>query len=80
MAMARRSPRITTQIVGVKEYPGLTSSYKVTLLPKIWVNDIVYIDGAAREQAKVEKILLRMMEQALDPDTGKEKRYQAKKE
>jgi hypothetical protein len=71
MAMARRSPRITTQIVSVKEFPELTSQYEVTLLPKLWVNDRIYMDGAAPDRQMMEKAMVLMMKQSFDPSIEK---------
>jgi hypothetical protein len=71
--MAHKSPRITTQIVGVHDFPEKNTEYQVTLVPKIWVNDKIYIDGAAPTPEMMEMALVLMIKQSLDPDIPKGK-------
>ncbi len=71
--MAYKSPRITTQIVGVHNFPEKSAEYQVTLVPKIWVNDRIYIDGAAPTPEMMEMALVLMIKQSLDPSIPKGK-------
>jgi len=42
-------------------------------VPKIWVNDKIYIDGAAPTREMMAATLVKMMEQALDGSVTKGK-------
>jgi hypothetical protein len=44
----------------------LSQDFDVTVVPKIWVNDKIYIDGAAPTREMMEKALIMMIMQALD--------------
>ena len=47
--------------------------YEVVTVPKIWVNDKIYIDGAAPTRDMMALTLVKMIEQALDPSIPKGK-------
>ena len=44
----------------------MSQKYKVVTVPKIWVNDKVFIDGAAPTSEMMAATFVRMIEQALD--------------
>ncbi|MCJ7500177.1 thioredoxin family protein [bacterium] len=44
----------------------MSQKYKVVTVPKIWVNDKVFIDGAAPTREMMAATFVRMIEQALD--------------
>lgn len=60
-------------IYGSKEYPDLSKEFEVVTVPKIWVNDKVYIDGAAPTRDMMALTFMKMMEQALDNSIPKGK-------
>ncbi|MDT8395691.1 MAG: thioredoxin family protein [bacterium] len=72
-AMASVSSRVKALVFGSQQYPELSQRYKVVTVPKIWVNDKVYIDGAAPTRAMMEMTLVEMMKQALDESVPKGK-------
>jgi len=47
--------------------------FGVVTVPKIWVNDKIYIDGAAPTREMMAATLVKMMEQALDGSVTKGK-------
>ena len=51
----------------------MSQRFEVVTVPKIWVNDKVYIDGAAPSREMMAMTFVRMMEQALDPSIPKGK-------
>jgi len=57
---------VTVLIYGSREYKLLSKEYEVVTVPKIWVNDKIYIDGAAPTRAMMALTLVEMIEQALD--------------
>ena len=60
-------------IYGSHEYKLLSKEYEVVTVPKIWVNDKIYIDGAAPTRAMMALTFVRMIEQALDDSIPKGK-------
>ena len=57
---------MTAQTIGSHEFRELSQKFKVVTVPKIWVNDKIYIDGAAPTREMMALILVKMIEQALD--------------
>ena len=57
---------MTILIYGSHEYRLLSKEYEVVTVPKIWVNDRIYIDGAAPTREMMALTFVKMMEQALD--------------
>jgi len=51
----------------------LGRKYEVVTVPKIWVNDKTYIDGAAPTRDMMAWTLMKMIEQSLDPSIPKGK-------
>jgi hypothetical protein len=64
--MASVSSRMKVLIYGSHQYPEVSQRYEVVTVPKIWVNDRVYIDGTAPTRAMMEMTLIAMMKQAMD--------------
>ena len=60
-------------IYGSHEYRLLSMEYEVVTVPKIWVNDKIYIDGAAPTRDMMALTLVKMIEQALDDSVPKGK-------
>ena len=44
----------------------MSQKFEVVTVPKIWVNDKIYIDGAAPTKAMMAATFVKMIEQALD--------------
>ena len=55
-AMAMESPRVSTDIVGVHEFPDLARRYNVMGVPKTVINDSVLFTGAVSEDVLLERI------------------------
>jgi hypothetical protein len=51
----------------------LSQKFEVVTVPKIWINDKIYIDGAAPTRDMMAWTLVKMIEQALDPSIPKGK-------
>jgi len=51
----------------------LSQQFEVVTVPKIWVNDRIYIDGAAPTRDMMATTFVKMIEQALDPSIPKGK-------
>ena len=51
---------------GSHEYKLLSKEYEVVTVPKIWVNDKIFIDGAAPTREMMAATFVKMIEQALD--------------
>jgi len=51
----------------------LSQKFEVVTVPKIWVNDRIYIDGAAPTRDMMATTFVKMIEQALDPSIPKGK-------
>jgi len=51
----------------------MSKKFEVVTVPKIWVNDKIYIDGAAPTRDMMAWTLMKMIEQALDPSIPKGK-------
>ena len=60
-------------IYGSHEYRLLSKEYEVVTVPKIWVNDKIYVDGAAPTRDMMALTLVKMIEQALDRSVPKGK-------
>ena len=60
-------------IYGSHEYKLLSKEYEVVTVPKIWVNDKIYIDGAAPTRDMMAATFVKMIEQALDDSIPKGK-------
>ncbi len=60
-------------IYGSHEYRLLSKEYEVVTVPKIWVNDKIYIAGAAPTRDMMALTLVKMIEQALDRSIPKGK-------
>ncbi len=57
---------MTVLIYGSHEYPELSQKFEVVTVPKIWVNDKIFIDGAAPTREMMAATFVKMIEQALD--------------
>jgi len=64
---------LTVLIYGSHEYQEMSKKFEVVTVPKIWVNDKIYIDGAAPTRDMMAWTLMKMIEQALDPSIPKGK-------
>ena len=64
---------MTVLIYGSHEYQEMSKKFEVVTVPKIWVNDKIYIDGAAPTRDMMAWTLMKMIEQALDPSIPKGK-------
>jgi hypothetical protein len=51
----------------------LSQKFEVVTVPKIWVNDRIYIDGAAPTRDMMATTFVKMIEQALDQSIPKGK-------
>lgn len=51
----------------------MSQKFEVVTVPKIWVNDRIYIDGAAPTRDMMATTFVKMIEQALDPSIPKGK-------
>jgi hypothetical protein len=51
----------------------LSQQFEVVTVPKIWVNDRIYIDGAAPTRDMMATTFVKMIEQALDQSIPKGK-------
>ena len=59
--IASRNNKVTAQVIVANEFPMLKRDYGVMIVPKIWVNDRVYTDGAPPE-----RLMLMALKQALN--------------
>ncbi|MCK5352856.1 hypothetical protein KAJ77_09745 [bacterium] len=59
--------------IGSHQYGELSQKFEVVTVPKTWVNDKIYIDGAAPTRDMMAWTLVKMIEQALDPSIPKGK-------
>ncbi len=59
--------------IGSHQYGELSQKFDVVTVPKTWVNDKIYIDGAAPTRDMMAWTLVKMIEQALDPSISKGK-------
>jgi hypothetical protein len=64
--MASMSSHMKVLTYGSHQYPEVSQRYEVVTVPKIWVNDRVYIDGTAPTRSMMEMTLIAMIKQALD--------------
>ena len=71
--MAGLSSKVTILIYGSREYVDLSQKFEVVTVPKIWVNDKIYIDGAAPTREMMAATFVKMIEQALDESIPKGK-------
>jgi hypothetical protein len=67
------SDKLTILIYGSHEHKEMSQMFDVVTIPKIWVNDRIYIDGAAPSREMMATTFVKMMEQALDPSISKGK-------
>lgn len=51
----------------------MSQQFEVVTVPKIWVNDRIYIDGAAPTRDMMATTFVKMIEQALDQSIPKGK-------
>ena len=51
----------------------MSQKFEVVTVPKIWVNDRIYIDGAAPTRDMMATTFVKMIEQALDQSIPKGK-------
>lgn len=65
-SFAGLNDQLTVLIYGSHEYNELSQKFEVVTVPKIWVNDKIYIDGAAPTREMMAATLVKMIEQALD--------------
>lgn len=54
------------RIIATDQFPEESREFQVVTVPKIWVNDRTYIDGAAPTWEMMAVTLVMMAEQALD--------------
>ena len=71
--MAASSSKLKVLIYGSHQFPEVSQRYEVVTVPKIWVNDKIYIDGAAPTRAMMELTFIAMIKQALDDSIPKGK-------
>ena len=71
--MASASDKLKVLIYGSHQFPKTSQRYEVVTVPKIWVNDKIYIDGAAPTRDMMALTLVKMIEQALDRSIPKGK-------
>ena len=71
--MAASSSKLKVLIYGSHQCREVSQRYEVVTVPKIWVNDKIYIDGAAPTRAMMELTFIAMMKQALDDSIPKGK-------
>ena len=64
---------MTVLIFGSHEYKELSQEFEVVTVPKIWINDRIYIDGAAPTREMMAATFVKMIEQALDQSIPKGK-------
>jgi hypothetical protein len=64
---------VTVLIYGSHEFKELSQEFEVVTVPKIWVNDRIYIDGAAPTREMMATTFVKMIEQALDDSIPKGK-------
>ena len=64
---------MTVLIFGSHEYKELSQEFEVVTVPKIWINDRIYIDGAAPTREMMATTFVKMIEQALDQSIPKGK-------
>lgn len=57
---------IDARVIGIHEFPEEGKKYEVVLVPKTWVNDRVFLDGAAPTKGMMERAYVLMIQQALD--------------
>ena len=71
--MASASGKLKVLVYGSHHFPEISKQYEVVTVPKIWVNDKIYIDGAAPTRAMREMTFIMMIEQAFDDSIPKAK-------
>lgn len=57
---------MTVLVYGSHQYQEISKRFEVVTVPKIWVNDKIYIDGTAPSSEMMAATFVKMMEQALD--------------
>jgi hypothetical protein len=64
---------VTILIYGSHDHKEMSQRFEVVTVPKIWVNDKIYINGAAPSWEMMAMTFVMMMEQALDESIAKGK-------
>ena len=57
---------MTVLVYGSYEYPELSRKFEVITVPKIWINDRIYLTGSAPTEEMMAMTLVNMIIQALD--------------
>ena len=65
-SFASRSAKVTSLIFGSHQFPKESQSFGVVTVPKVWVNDKVFVDGTAPSREMMAMTLVGMIRQALD--------------
>jgi len=65
-SFASRSAKITSLVFGSHQFPKESQAFGVVTVPKIWVNDKVFVDGTAPSREMMAMTLVGMIRQALD--------------
>ena len=69
-AMAMESPRVTTDVIEIQEFPDLARRYAVMGVPKTVINDKVQITGAVPENELLRRVLRAVGASEPDEDGG----------
>ncbi len=72
IAMAMESPRVTTDVVEIQDFPSLAQLYSVMGVPKTVINDSVQFTGAVTESAFLQRVLEAVG--AAEPESGSRSR------
>ncbi len=56
---------MTALVYGSNEYPELSRMFEVVTVPKIWINDRVYLVGSAPTKEMMAMTMVNMIKQAL---------------
>ena len=71
--MASTSEKLSVLVYGSHQFPRISKQYEVVTVPKVWVNDKIYIDGAAPTRTMMELTFVAMIKQAFDESIPKGK-------
>jgi predicted DsbA family dithiol-disulfide isomerase len=66
------SPRVTTDVVEIQDFPSLAQLYSVMGVPKTVINDSVQFTGAVTESAFLQRVLEAVG--AAEPESGSRSR------
>ena len=55
--MAMESPKVTADVIEIKEFPDLAALYNIMGVPKTIINDGVQFTGAVTEDVLLERML-----------------------